>query len=157
MTPTDKKNRKRPTKAQEGPSLAERLSALHSSMGLPAAMARHRMEDPVAKALDDYDAQRAAALTEKRKARAQARALRSTEIIEDEFNKLREKHPDHDFKTDGPWKTGRGRELRRAVKQRREQEESLQPYKPEAEADTIGRCLAKLPIFSDWKSNRRSD
>jgi hypothetical protein len=145
--PAGKKNRKRLTRAQRGPSLEERLTALHSSMGMMGVIARRRMEDPVAKALDDYDVQRAAALTEKRKARAQARALRSTEIIEDEFNKLREKHPAHDFKKDGPWKTGRGRELRRAVKQRREQEESLQPYKPEAEADTIGRCLAKLPFF----------
>jgi hypothetical protein len=155
-SPTDKKNRKRLTRAQRGPSLEERLTALYSSTGMMGVIARRRMEDPVAKALDDYDAQRAAALTEARKAQAQARALRSTEIIKEEFDKIRDKYPNRDFKKDGPWVTGRGQELKRAVKQRREQE-GLRLYKPGAEADTLGRCLAKLPIFSDWKSNRRSD
>jgi hypothetical protein len=140
--PAGKKNRKRLTRAQRGPSLEERLTALHSSMGMMGVIARRRMEDPVAKALDDYDVQRAAALTEKRKARAQARALRSTEIIEDEFNKLREKYPNKDFKKKGPWKTAR------VLKQRCEREGQLA-----LEADTIARYLNRLPYFSPTDSD----
>jgi hypothetical protein len=89
----------------------------------------------------------AAALTEKRRAQAQA-SLRMAEIIEDEFNKLRERLPDKDFKEEGPWKTAGVHSLQQAVIQRREQE-GLPPLKEAAAADTIGRYLAKLPFFSN--------
>jgi hypothetical protein len=146
MTPTDKKKRrKRPTGTQEGPSLEERLTALYNSMGVTAAMARQRMEDPAIKVLREHTAD-----ATKERIR---QASRTAEIIEDEFNKLREKYPDHDFRKDGPWGTARVKGLRQAVKERREQER-LQPLKESAEADTIGRRLRELPFFD---SDRDSD
>jgi hypothetical protein len=119
---------------------ADQLIDLHDLIETVASIGPC-LKTPAAKRL------RAAPLIERRVMQAQAQASKSAEIIEEEFVKLRENHPDHDFQKDGPWKTGRVQELRRAIKQRREKEKDLQPYKPDAEADTIGRHLAELPFF----------
>jgi hypothetical protein len=147
-SPADKKNRrKRPTKAQEeeggGPSLDERLTALYSSTGVIGVRARQQMEDPAIKILDDYELQRSARATEKRKENAQAHTLWTAAIIEDEFYNLRERLPNYDFRKDPLEEIGQ--RLQAAVEQRRKQEK-LRPYK--LKAATIGRYLAKLRYFS---------
>jgi hypothetical protein len=120
---------------------ADRLIALHDALEA-AAIIGGCLKTPAINRLH------AAALTEKR--REQAQAPRTAEVIEDEFNKLREKYPNKDFKEDGPWVTGRGSRLRQSVDQRLKQE-GLRSLKAEdtIKADTIGRYLAKLPFFSD--------
>jgi hypothetical protein len=69
---------------------ADRLSILHDALEA-AAIIGGCLKTPAINRLG------AAALTEKRRAQAQA-SLRMAEIIEDEFNKLRERLPDKDFK-----------------------------------------------------------
>jgi hypothetical protein len=124
---------------------ADRLNALHDMLEA-AAIIGGCLNTPAAKRL------RAVALTEERRAQAQA-SLRTAEIIEDEFNKLREKFPNKDFQKDGPWKTARSSLLQQSVNQRLEQEDRPK-LKKGAEADTIGRHLYKLPFFSVWRSRR---
>ena len=68
------------------------MSALYSSMGMMGVIARQRMEDPVAKALDDYDAQRTAAATEKRLENAQQ--TKTEIIIGEEVDRFRKQYPD---------------------------------------------------------------
>jgi hypothetical protein len=116
---------------------ADQLIDLHDLIETVASIGPC-LKTPAAKRL------RAAPLIERRVMQARVLASRAPAIVEDEFNKLRERYPDYDFKENGPWKTGRGRELQQAIKQRRE-EENLRPYalKPE----TIGRHLAELPFF----------
>jgi hypothetical protein len=110
---------------------ADRLIDIHDALEAAAILA-DGLKVPIAHRL------RTAAATEKNR----EQAPRTAEIIEDEFNKLREKYPNKDFKKDGPWKTARF--LYQSVKQRREQEGLSK-----LETDTIGRYLAKLPFFSD--------
>jgi hypothetical protein len=120
---------------------ADRLIDLHDMLEAAVTIGGC-LNTPAAKRL------RAAPLAEKRRAQARAQVPRTAEIIEDEFNKLREKYPDRDFKEDGPWKTGRIPLLHESVKRRLEQK-SL----PSLKTDTLGRYLNKLPYFSPTDSD----
>jgi hypothetical protein len=91
---------------------------------------------------------RAVTLTGKRSTQAQAQVSRTAEIIEDEFNKLRDECPNIDFKEYGPWMTGRDSRLHKRVDQRLKQEGFRSPKEDAIKADTIGRYLAGLPFFS---------
>jgi len=88
---------------------ADRLNALHDMLEA-AAIIGGCLNTPAANRL------RAVALTEKRRAQAQA-SLRTAEIIEDEFHKLRKRFPNKDFKKEGHWKTARIRSFQQAVNQ----------------------------------------
>jgi hypothetical protein len=90
MTPTNKKKRrKRPTRAEVGPSLEERLTALYSSMGVTAAMARQQMEDPAIKILHEHTAPATKERLEKaKKPKVQA-------IIYEEFEKFLKQNPNN--------------------------------------------------------------
>jgi hypothetical protein len=113
----------------------ERLVALHDALEA-AAIIGGCLKTPAANRL------RTVAVTEKRRQQARAQVPRTAEIIEDEFNKLREKYPNKDFKKKGPWKTAR------VLKQRCEREGQLA-----LEADTIARYLIRLPYFSPTDSD----
>jgi hypothetical protein len=120
---------------------ADRLIDLHDALEA-AAIIGGCLETPAINRL------RTAAVTEKSREKS-AQEPRKTEIVEDQFSKLREKLPDKDFKKDGPWKTGHAPRLRQSVDQQFKQE-GLRSLKADTiEGDTIGRYLAKLPFFSD--------
>jgi hypothetical protein len=119
---------------------ADRLINLHDELEA-AAIIGGCLKTPTVKRF------RAVAVVENRRTTAQA--ARTAEIILDEFNKLREKYPDKDFKEAGPWVTGRDSRLRKPVDQRLKQEGLRLRTANTIEADTIGRYLAELPFFSD--------
>jgi hypothetical protein len=118
----------------------QRLYELYAALGAVAVIFGHRVDDPILSRLHTARA------TKNRVPHTTLTSERTAEIIEDEFNKLREKYPNNDFKKDGPWKTGRGRDLHKSVTQRLEQEDL-----PGLEEETIGRYLYELPLFSGWR------
>jgi hypothetical protein len=118
----------------------ERLYRLYAALGAVAAIFGHRVDDPILSRLHTARA------TKNRVPHATLTSERTAEIIGDEFNKLREKYPNNDFKKDGPWKTGRDLHKSKSVSQRLKQEDL-----PELEEETIGRYLNKLPLFSGWR------